>query len=62
MANRTLKLSNVSIYQHRAGNIIVTLDNKIIGGVSSDPNSVRYNEKLFNTFKALLVAEGKWLA
>jgi hypothetical protein len=60
MANKTLKLSNVGIYQHKGGNVVVTVDNKIIGGVSSDPNSVRFNEKLFNAFKESLVLEGKW--
>lgn len=43
-----MEKTEAAIKIHRVGIIIVTLDKKIISGVSSDPNKARFNEKSFN--------------
>ncbi|MED3880585.1 hypothetical protein [Priestia megaterium] len=57
--SKTLKL-DLGVYQHKQGVIAVTVDNKLLGQLSSDPKSKNYNEVLFKEFKALLVEAGKW--
>jgi len=57
--SKTLKL-DLGVYQHKQGVIAVTVDNKLLGQLSSDPKSKNYNEVLFKEFKARLVEAGKW--
>jgi hypothetical protein len=55
----TIKIDS-GIFQHRDGGIAVKLNGDIIGAVNDNPASVRFNEKLYNAYKAVLVAEGAW--